>query len=201
MQLSVSAPVSVDMPLEGVEHGRIQLEIKLQDETDAVLEKKGGVRDTQESPAGVVLDLDTETKGTEVQKESITSQPNTSTHAHGDNEKDDDSTSLPDMSDMSVEDFSTEVDHTAAARQGSSRRVDRTPSPSKDEEGGDIPVKKNRPPLRSPSYSTKSENDDVMMVMIRALQDEVEDWKQKYTDMKWAHDSLVRATVSDVVSC
>ena len=40
MQLSASAPASVDLPLEGVEHGRIQLEIKLQDAVDTMLVKE-----------------------------------------------------------------------------------------------------------------------------------------------------------------
>ena len=91
-----------------------------------------------------------------------------------------------------VGDFSTGIDGIASVRQIS--REARTPSPSKEEDNK--VEKKGHPPPPSPSYSTKAENDDVMMAMIRALQDEVEDWKQRYTDMKFAHDSLVRATVS-----
>ena len=51
--------------------------------------------------------------------------------------------------------------------------------------------------LRSRLPSSRAKNDEIMMDMIRALQDEVEDWKQKYTELKSSYDSLVKATVRD----
>lgn len=178
MQLSASTAISVDLPLEGVEHGRIQMDIQLQDK----------------NVAATRCDTLASAEGSTSQQESVSPSPKISTQQQEQSEDEKYRTVLPDMSDLSIGDGSaTDVDDTPAGHQNSgddhSFSVEDIISENK---------KKNQPPFHSPSYSTKTENDDVMMVMIRALQDEVEDWKQKYTDMKWAHDALVKATVSHI---
>jgi hypothetical protein len=191
MQLSGSTLSPVDVPLEGVEHGRIQMEIKLRDQTDGVQEneetgRSEALRETEES-SPVVEVKDLQSTANEEETESVTSSASASASVISTKENQD-SSLVQDMSQVTLGDLnsSTEVDH--------NRSVDRTPprcSAAKD----------HKKPAQSPSsYSSKAENDDVMMVMIRALQDEVEDWKLKYSEMKLAHDTLVAVTVSHLAS-
>jgi hypothetical protein len=210
LSASVSVSVSVDEALQDVEHGRVQMEVQFGTGTGtgtggAVAESlaSGGaeVRILEESAGGEVKDCGgEEEKGSVVSSSSVlVAEPE---ELGEESPKQEDATTLEestiaqDMSQLSLGDASgTEVDEeeeeeAAASRggEGNSSSVSRTPPRPNAAVAAVAAV--------AHSYSSKAENDDVMMAMIRALQDEVEDWKHKYQDLKLAHDALVADTVS-----
>lgn len=189
MNITASIATAVDSPLQGVAHGRVQLEVRLRDapdtpgsesstlggslqveaEVDPKLEKGG---DTSAELALACADTEEE----EEERRATTSvgalqQDRVSPDAESglDSEVNGDATSELDV--ISPQPY------TATAHPPMQEFA---PKPKQE---------------RRPSYLSTAENDDAMMSMIRALQDELEDWKLKYADMKASRDVLLQVSV------
>ena len=156
-----SVPVPLDLPLEGVDHGRIQIEIMLQNDVNLI----DATESQEASDVNEILNSTTRTSDINLQQ----------------NSQDSIDVVQAIMPDTTLATANSEIDDEFVESLPTTEQLHTPQSNPKD--------------ALSPSYTSKAENDDVMMVMIRALQDEVEDWKQKYTELKKSHEELIHATV------
>jgi len=181
LNLSVSNFINIDVPLENLEHARIHIGVKIQDD-----DRMDTLHLQQEEVSKISIEHENENTGgnktsIDSRKGELTEPVNEAQHLN----KDDD-TVPHQLSNMSSQRSpQSEVDDEVIGYSGSGNN-------SGSQMIGTASC--NPKQALSPSYTSKAENDDVMMVMIRALQDEVEDWKQKYAELKITHETLVKAT-------